>query len=306
MVIFSLLLSACAGAGSASTSGTTTSAAPSNSGQSHSTGSAPTSNQNKSTGAGKTVPDGPQYLIKSLNVGLAVNDTRKVAADLQSWVIATDPHATSAGTDYEQVSDNLYNVSMTFSVEASIYPQVYNYLRDYTLQHKGKLVAFNEKVQDVTNDFVDTQSQLKNLRGEQQRLLDLLSHAQALGDIITIEQRLTDVEGQIEQIEAHLKGLSGQTTFYNVSIMLQPSSTAAVDNPGSTPWNPGQIWQNAFGAASIFGQGLATLFIWLVVFSIYILPIALLIWAFLWWRRRHFAPRVAPAAATTTPPAAEK
>ena len=39
---------------------------------------------------------------------------------------------------------------------------------------------------------------LTNLRGEQQRLLTLMGQAQSLSDVLTIEQRLTDVEGQIE------------------------------------------------------------------------------------------------------------
>src|SRR5579884_2255144 len=67
---------------------------------------------------------GPQYLIKTLKVTMEVNDTRQVANDLQTWVSSTDPRATSAGMDYEQAGNNLYNITMTFSVEASIYPTI--------------------------------------------------------------------------------------------------------------------------------------------------------------------------------------
>src|SRR5438067_1756756 len=37
----------------------------------------------------------PQYLIKTLNISMEVKDTQKVAADLQTWISATDPLATA-------------------------------------------------------------------------------------------------------------------------------------------------------------------------------------------------------------------
>ncbi len=240
---------------------------------------------------------GQQYLIKALRVDMQIKGTRQVAADLQSWIKTTDPRASSAGIDYEQTDNNLYTVAMTFSVQASLYPDIQNYLRDYAPQHGGKLLDLRETVQDVSNDFIDTQSRLKNLRGEQDRLLTLLSHATAMGDILSIEQRLTDIEGQIEQIEAHLNALNGQTTFYNITINLQPSEVpvAQVDTPG---WSPGQVLHDAWGAALSLGQGLVTIFLWLVAFSIYLIPIVLVIWLFLrWWRTRN-RPAITPAPAT--------
>jgi len=138
----------------------------------------------------------------------------------------------------------------------------------------------------VTSDYVDTQSRLQNLRAEQSRLLTLMSHATALGDILSIDQRLTDVEGQIEQIEAHLKNLDEQTTFYNITVSLQPGTTAV--NPPPAVWSLAQIWQSALGAALAFGQVLLTVLVWLAVFSVYIVPSVALVWFVRrWWRIRR-------------------
>ena len=136
----------------------------------------------------------------------------------------------------------------------------------------------------MTNDYVDTQSRLTNLRGEQQRLLLLMSSTNTLGDIITIESRLTDVEGQIEDIEAHLNLLKNQTTFYTVTIGLQPIAPITPP-PSSTPWSLGQVLHDSWAAALAFGQGLASLLIWVGVFSIYLIPVALL--GYFVWRRIH-------------------
>ena len=263
------------------------------------------------TAAGQSSTPGPQYLIKALTVSMLFSDTRKVASDLQTWVASADPQSTSAGMDYQQVDTNSYRVAMTFSVAASAYPRVFSYLAGYAQTHSGHLESLHETVQDVSNDFVDTQSRLKNLRTEQDRLLALLSQAQNLNDTLTIEQKLTDVEGQIEQIEAHLNALSGQTTFYDVTVTLDPVGSPSQPTAPNAPWNPGQTIHDAFTAALGFGQGLVSVLIWLAFFALYLIPVALV---FLLIRRLvraraarrpapTYAPAYAPAAAPLAPSA---
>lgn len=276
---------ACAGAGGTNTASSGSipepKTAPSN------------ANQQKSV-----APHSPQqYLIKSLNITMEVKDTQRAASDLQTWMSTTDPLSTAESINYEQVGNNLYNISMSFSVQATLYPRIESYLNSYPAQHSGRLISTTRSTQDVSGDYVDTQSRLKNLRGEQARLLALLGHATALGDILAIDQRLTDVEGQIEQIEAHLNQLNGQVSFYTIAISLQPSQAALTP---AAAWSPGKIWQDAMGAAGAVAQVLTTIIIWLVVFSVYIIPLVLIVWFVLRWRRLH-AGRPLPASATPPP-----
>ncbi|HEX5546233.1 MAG TPA: DUF4349 domain-containing protein, partial [Ktedonobacterales bacterium] len=261
-------------------------------------------------GTGQSSTSGPQYLIKTLAVSMTFSDTRATATDLQHWIAATDPRSSSAGVTYQEQATNRYQITMTFSVAASAYPQVFSYLAGYAQTHHGTLNNLHESVQDVSNDYVDTTSRLKNLRTEQDRLLALLSQAKSLSDTLAIEQRLTDVEGQIEQIEAHLNALNGQTTFYMVTITLMPFYTAAPDSP-SAPWNPGQTFHDALTAALGFGQGLVSVLIWLATFAIYVIPVVVIFLLVRRWRRARAAERPAPAiapavasAAAPSPPAA--
>ncbi|MEO7002833.1 MAG: DUF4349 domain-containing protein [Ktedonobacterales bacterium] len=237
-----------------------------------------------------------QYLIKSLEVDMSVGDPRKVATDLQRWIATTDPHATSAGATYQQVSDNLYDVSLAFSVQSTLYPQIEQYLVSYTQQHGGQLSGLHESVQDATNDYIDTQSRLTTLRAEQTRLLQLLGQSKTLTDTLAIEQNLTDVEGQIEDIEAHLNALNGQLTFYTITINLSPTGATPIQ-PQNT-WNPGKTLQNALGAAQMFGEWLLSALIWLGVFAMYLVPLLLIVWI----TRRILRARAARRSAT--PPSA--
>ncbi len=304
LIILALLVAACGGASTGTTASSASAPIPGPAQHSANTNSsASLPGTPAATSKSSTTPSAAQYLIKSLAVNMEVKDTRRVAADLQAWISTTDPGSSSAGIDYEQVGDNLYSVSMQFEVQATNYTQVKLYLEDYTTQHGGKLLSLHETVQDVTNDFIDSQSRLRNLKGEQQRLLTLLSNTTALGDILSIEQRLTDVEGQIEDTEAHINALSGQTTFYTVSISLQPIAfTPPPPPPPNSTWSGFKTLRDAWSASLAFGEVLATLFIWLLTFSIYIVPAAAAIAWFVWLRRRAHLVAPMPAPHVMTPP----
>ncbi len=279
LLMLAMLVAACGGESVATNSGAAPVAAPA-----QSSGNA---NGSTSSSPSKSPAGTPQqYLIKSFNINMQVKDTRRVAADLQAWISATDPLSLATNVNYQQVDQNLYSVSLAFSVQASLFPSIESYLNSYPGQHGGKLLNVAMNTQDVSGDYIDSQSRLTNLKAEQQRLLTLVGNAQALSDVLAIDQRLTDVEGQIEQLDAHLNDLKSQTTFYNVTVSLQPTEVAVTPPPGSG-WSFGAIWQGALNAVKVVAQALATLAIWLLVFCVYIVPLALIVWlARRWWRAR--------------------
>ncbi|HEY1389676.1 MAG TPA: hypothetical protein VGF38_14130 [Ktedonobacterales bacterium] len=101
-------------------------------------------------GAGQSSTPGPQYLIKTLSVSMTFSDTRATATDLQHWIAVTDPRSSSAGVTYQEQTTNRYQITMTFSVAASAYPQVFSYLAGYAQTHHGTLNNLHETVQDVS------------------------------------------------------------------------------------------------------------------------------------------------------------
>ncbi len=306
LLLLGLLLTACGSMNSANT-GSSTMASPQLAAHSASQSSGSTAGQssNSSSSANSATGASPvQYLVKTLNVNIAVKDPRKVASALQSWISTTDHNATSAGMNYQQVGNNLYNVIIAFAVSATTYPQIESYLASYANQNGGRLMSLNETVQDVTNDYVDSQSQLANLKVEQLRLQTLMSQAQSLNDILTIQDKLTTVEGQIEQTEEHLKNLSNETTYYTVTIQIQPIVTATPPpQPAPQGWSIGQVFHDAFSASLAFAQGLLTLLVWLLAFAIYLIPVALIVWGAYRWRGRLRRPIPPPLMHVTQPPA---
>ncbi len=138
------------------------------------------------------------------------------------------------------------------------------------VQEKANIVSSTENIDDVTLQYVDTESHVKALETEQERLLALLEKAESLKDIITLEERLTSVRYELERYASYLRTLDNQVTYATVrlSITEVKEYTPVIEEEPT-------VWQRiSIGfARSIkdIREGLADFFVWFVVNSPYLL-----------------------------------
>ena len=82
----------------------------------------------------------------------------------------------------------------------------------------GNIIERNEDLDDVTETYVDMEARLASLRTEYNTLLDLLSKAESLDDIITLQDRLADVRGDIEAYEARIRSYDNLIEYSTVKM----------------------------------------------------------------------------------------
>ena len=88
----------------------------------------------------------------------------------------------------------------------------------------GNVTYKNESVDDVTLRYVDVDSHKKALETEQERLLALLEKAENVEDIITIENRLSDVRYELENYESQIRLLDNQIDYSTVYVDISEVS----------------------------------------------------------------------------------
>lgn len=84
----------------------------------------------------------------------------------------------------------------------------------------GNATQKNESVEDVTLRYIDVESHKKALETEQERLLELLSKAENMEEILTIESKLSDIRYEIENYESQLKTMDNQIDYSTVSVYI--------------------------------------------------------------------------------------
>jgi hypothetical protein len=84
----------------------------------------------------------------------------------------------------------------------------------------GTVTRQEERVQDVTLRYVDTEAHLKALRTEEESLLRLLETAVSVEDIISIRDRLTQIRYEIEAYESTLRTYDNQIAYCTVTLTV--------------------------------------------------------------------------------------
>jgi Domain of unknown function (DUF4349) len=93
----------------------------------------------------------------------------------------------------------------------------------------GTVKSLSTHGQDVTSQYADIQARLTALNATRDQLLTILQKATAIGDVLAVQDRINDVQTQIEQLQGQQKVLDDQTSFaaLSVDVAQQGASTGA-------------------------------------------------------------------------------
>lgn len=158
-------------------------------------------------------------LIKNVDMNVETKEFDALLATLQNRVSELGGYIESMetynGSVYSGYRSNR-NASLTIRI-----PQDKLDVFLYDVEEGCNVIRRSENVKDVTLTYVDLQSHKEVLLAEQERLLELIDEANYIEEIITLEQRLSDVRYQIESMESQLRTFDNQINFSTVSMYVQ-------------------------------------------------------------------------------------
>jgi hypothetical protein len=141
-----------------------------------------------------------------------------------------------------------------------------------------KVVAEHSDSQSVGGQIVDLQARIDNLKVSEKAIQAIMDKASTIADVLSVQQRLSDVQGQIEQLTAQLAGLTDQSAYSTLTVIFEVPAPGAsptpTPQPSGTPgpWSAGEQFNQAAAELGGVGQNAFTAAIWVVVL---ILPVAL-------------------------------
>lgn len=138
----------------------------------------------------------------------------------------------------------------------------------------SNIVSSQKTVEDVTLSYIATESRMKALQTEEARLLELLARAETLEDLLTIEQRLTDVRTELEQVTSALRVFDNQVDYATVHLDVSEVKEYTEITEPETVWQ--RIGVGFKESLEGVGTFLEDLFVFLVVSVPYLVLIAVI------------------------------
>jgi hypothetical protein len=250
-----------------------------------------------------------RIVIKNGNITIVVADPPKSMDAINQMTQEMGGFVVSANLYKETLSSGIEvpRASITIRVPAERMDEAMGRIRQQSNQDP---LSENISSQDVTSDYVDLQSRLKNLESAEAELNEIMQEAQKTEDVLAVYNQLVSIREQIEVIKGQIKYYEESAALSAISIEL--IADAAVQPIEIGGWQPQGVLKNAVEALIRSMQFLVNALIWIVIyvlpvllvlFVIFVLPPLLLIRA---WakRRKQKAAQVKPPSPPSAPPPA--
>ncbi len=225
-------------------------------------------------------------IIKNGDLSLYVKDAEEsvkrikaLAGNLGGFVSSSNIYESSAGVK----SGNI-----TIRIPVDKFERAINNVKELAVEVERE----NITARDVTEQYIDYEAQLKNLRAEEARYLEIMKDSATINDTLQVANRLSDVRGRIESIQGKLKYLSRQVDMSSIRITLSADDDIKVFG---LRWKPLVVLKravrNMFLGLSGYIDAMIGIVFYLPVLILWfatIIFILIVIWRILKWIYRKF------------------
>lgn len=234
--------------------------------------------------AGSPAHDGSavdgSLIVKTGNMSLEVKDLDAALSAAQTAIIGLGGYVSGTNATNDGFKAQ---TTLNFRIPAARWEDAL-----VTLRALGKVTTEQTGAVEVTGQVADLDAQLRNLRSTETALLSVMTKAVKIPDILAVQEQLTNVQGQIEQLTTQRTTLANQAALGSLAVDFStPAAPVAAATEG---WDPGAVVSQALAALIGAGQNLASAGIWLLIVGLPLLVVLLIIGlptGWLWRRRRH-------------------
>lgn len=209
------------------------------------------------------LPKSQPQLVKTAALSLTLTSLERGVAAIETIVQQQQGDILQLEDQTPSSTKTHHQVSLTLRVPQS--------RLDATLQALKALGTVDRQsitAEDVSDQLVDYQARLRNLRRSETALLQIMERSGSVGDVLKVAQELSNVRSSIEQLDAQLHSLQNRVAYASVRLTLT-AATATTPVQRATSLQLQDTWSSATHSIGKFTVDLLQLGIWLLVYSPY-------------------------------------
>ncbi|MEJ2411413.1 MAG: DUF4349 domain-containing protein [Anaerolineales bacterium] len=212
-----------------------------------------------------------RMVIKDASLSIVVEDPgatmqaiSALADDLGGYVVTSNLYRTQTENGLEVPQANI-----TLRVPAEKLDQAIEVIKSGA----GQVLRENVSGQDVTQEYTDLDSRLRNLERAEEQLANIMDQAKDTEDVLSVYNRLVEVREQIEVIKGQMQYYERSAAMSSISVNIQANEAVQPLKIGN--WQPVGVAKKAIQALINTLKTLANMLIWI---GLYILPVAVILY----------------------------
>ena len=132
-----------------------------------------------------------------------------------------------------------------------------------SLSSIGNVPYTHTYTENVTAQYYDVQARLTALKAQETRLLEMMEMAETVEDIITIEDKLTDVRYHIDSLQSSLNNWDRRVAYSSLSVTLKEVQVYTPETVTKITYGE-ELWRTFTGAIENTGEFFKDLLLFLV------------------------------------------
>jgi hypothetical protein len=211
------------------------------------------------------------------DVDVAVDRVTQIAVDNGGYVLSSQVYPVGS----------VKGATVTLAVDSNRFEAAMRRLREIATE----VLSETTSGEDVTAEYVDLESRLRNLEATRDRILTFLDEAKTVEEALKVNEELAQVEAEIEQVKGRMNYLAGRSSFSTITVNLEMPAPTPTPTPVPTvtptptptptpaPWSLGPRLKSAAGTQVKVFQGLTEALAWIVIVpGPYLLALAVIVY----------------------------
>lgn len=162
---------------------------------------------------------------------IVIDQIGRLIEDLGGWIVTSNANTQSNKRTSGTISVRVPAAQLDYAVET---------IKSYGVSVTSETISGS----DVTNQYVDMSSRLKNLLASETQLLAIMNDAENVEGVLAVFTELTRIRGDIESIQGQLNYYDESASFSSLSVSVDPMIPTS--EPYVAPeWHPSNAIDDA-------------------------------------------------------------
>lgn len=170
-------------------------------------------------------------IVRTGRISLTVDSFTTVRTRVGTLARDTGGYVASASRETRGEGNRTWTVGVvTIRVPSEQFSETYD-----EVQTLGEVREASSDTTDVTDQLVDIEARLETLRAERARLRSLYADANDTETVLRVSQELSDVQTEIERLEAQKRNLENRVAFSTITVEIReerPERPTPTPRPG--------------------------------------------------------------------------